>query len=270
MENAYEIMVGTKLTDQFTQYVHGAPDTKSYLTGNCSLPQQSVQFAKYSAPFISPTQWTKGEGDLYSRMWWQSIDSMMKTNYSKLTFLEAISFKSFQNNQRVIQTVDWLDVAVEHLSKYVKYFSRIRTDNLWGGAVEDRVAELIESYIERSKGICPHQTTRQSAISETISILPLRVASLENQYDVRFLRLQLSATLTSLWAAGLPRVVVVGVSHNESVVAKESFGLLKDNLKIRYMELEYVQIDTQEMDLVPKVSLSRFQEIITQLRNTQV
>jgi hypothetical protein len=152
----------------------------------------------------------------------------------------------------------------------VKYFFRIRTDNLWGGAVEDRVAELRESYIERSKGICPHQTTRQSAISETISILPLRVASLENQYDVRFLRLQLSATLTSLWAAGLPRVVVVGVSHNESVVAKESFGLLKDNLKIRYMELEYVQIDTQEMDLVPKVSLSRFQEIITQLRNTQV
>jgi hypothetical protein len=69
---------------------------------------------------------------------------------------------------------------------------------------------------------------------------------------------------------GLPRVVVVGVSHNESVVPKESFGLLKDNLKIRYMELEYVQIDTQEMDLVPKVSLSLFQEIITQLRNTQV
>jgi hypothetical protein len=65
----HEIMVGTKLTDQFTQYVHRAPVTKSYLTGNCSLPQQRVRFANYSAPFISPTQWTKGEGDLYSGMW---------------------------------------------------------------------------------------------------------------------------------------------------------------------------------------------------------
>ncbi|KAL7481863.1 hypothetical protein ACHAWX_000161, partial [Stephanocyclus meneghinianus] len=132
-------------------------------------------------------------------------------------------------------------------------------------AFEDRVAQWIEEYIERTR--CQEDkisSTLDSAVQSTIAILPLRVASLENHSDVRFLRLQLTATLASLWAAGFPRAVVVGVSHNESVVSKESFSLLRERLKTSFMELQYVQIDTKDFALVPKAALVRLQEIIAQ------
>jgi hypothetical protein len=189
-------------------------------------------------------------------MWWQSVDSMLKTNYSKLGFLEAISFASFQNNNRVIQTVDWLDVAVEHLSKYVKHFSIFEDD------VEHRVANLMEGYIERSKHYCP-EANIHSAIPSTIAILPLRVSSLERQIEVRRLKLQLTATLASLWAAGFPRAVIVGVSRNETIVAQESFELLKDHLSTHFMELQYIVIESEDLGLIPKVALARFQQVIT-------
>ena len=229
----------------------------------CIQVDQDEHHQNYTPSFIEPTQWMKGEGDIYSGMWWQSIDSMLKTNYSKLGFLEAISFKSFRNNERVIQTVDWLDMSVEHLSKYVKYFSGFGVDKQVSSLIDDRVAELIEGYINRTKKNCRVAPIR-SAIPTTIAILPLRVSSLEKLAEAKLLMLQLSATLASLWAAGFPRAVVVGVSQNESIVANESFNLLNNHLAIRAMDLEYIQIDTHDFGLVPKVSLSRFQQVIMQ------
>ena len=231
-----------------------------YSTVKKCIPRQHSLKPNYTVPFLRPSQWMKGNGDIYSGMWWQSIDSMLQTNYSKLGFLEAVSLKSFQNNKRVKQTVDWLDVNVEHLSKYVKHFSGSKVE-------EDRVAELIYDYIERTKQHCPEVYNVQSAISSTIAILPLRVSSLEKKNQVRLLRLQLTATLASLWAAGFPRALVVGVCHNESIVARESFNLLEEHLTIQFMDLKYIQIDTTDMKLVPKVALARFQEIIMQPKN---
>ena len=221
---------------QFEQPIRHPANSKK-----CQPAQYDSHHSNYTVPFIHPTQWMKGEGDIYSGMWWQSIDSMLKINYSTLGFLEGISFRSFEKNERVIQTVDWLDMAVEHLSKYVKFFSGIQYRD-YREAVEGRVAELIEGYINRTKQNCPGIHSESSAIQSTIAIMPLRVSSLDKQYEVRLLKLQLTATLASLWAAGFPRAVVVGVSHNESVVAQESFHLLKDHLAIRSIELQYVNV----------------------------
>ncbi|KAL3803855.1 hypothetical protein HJC23_004017 [Cyclotella cryptica] len=271
----YDEIIATKnnlrTIEPIRQYIHSPSYSRFTPPKNCLLTQQYPKhFVNYTAPFIPPSQWMEGEGDIYSGMWWQSIDSMMGTNYSKLGFLEAVSLKSFQNNERVIQTVDWLDLAVEHLSKYVKYFARFSSTEDVSTAVEDRVAELLEAYIKRTS--CREDTISssfQSAIPSTIAILPLRVTSLENQYDVRFLRLQLTATLASLWAAGFPRAVVVGVSHNESVVSKEAFGLLKAHLKTSFMELQYVQLDTNDLALVPKAALANFQKIIAVTKSSK-
>ena len=239
--------------------VSNTETSSKYSTVKKCISREHPLKSNYTAPFLHPSQWMDGNGDIYSGMWWQSIPSMLQTNYSKLGFLEAVSFKSFQNNKRVVQTVDWLDVNVEHLSKYVKYFSGSEVE-------EDRVAELIYGYIERTK---LEVYDVQPAISSTIAILPLRVSSLEKKNQVRLLQLQLTATLASLWAAGFPRALVVGVSHNESIAAKESFDLLEEHLAIQFMDLKYIQIDTTDMKLVPKVALARFQEIIMQSNKQQ-
>ncbi|KAL7490297.1 hypothetical protein ACHAW6_016074 [Cyclotella cf. meneghiniana] len=264
---------GLRITEPIQQHIHVPPYRPPPPPKNCSLMHRypTPYFPNYTAHFIPPSQWIKGEGDIYSGMWWQSIDAMMGTDYSKVDFLEAITFKSFENNERVIQTVDWLDLAVEHLSKYVKYFARKSREAGVSKAFEDRVAQWIEAYIARTH--CQGDrisSTFNSAVQSTIAILPLRVTLLENQYDVRFLRLQLTATLVSLWAAGFPRAVVVGVSRNESVVSKESFSLLEDHLKTSFMDLQYVQIDTKDLTLVPKAAMLQFQDIVAQRKNANM
>ncbi|KAL3773322.1 hypothetical protein ACHAWO_002905 [Cyclotella atomus] len=262
----YDEIIGTRDLTGLTPYQEYIPhqpriSASSSNAKKCQSPGVNSRHVNYTASFLHPTQWMKGEGDIYSGMWWQSIDSMLLTNYSKIGFLEAISFQSFRNNKRVIQTVDWLDVAVEHLSKYVKFFSGI-TDNEVRRAVEDRVAELIEGYIRRTKERCPPSPI-QSAIPSTIAILPLRVSTLEKHYEVRLLKLQLTATIASLWVTGFPRAVIVGVSQNESLVASESFELLHDVTSS--MELKYIHVETDDLGLVPKVALTRFQQLILQL-----
>jgi len=204
-------------------------------------------------------------------------------------YLEQVSYQSFKDASHVMQTVDWMDMSVEHLSKYVKHFGS------WGGtkdqavgiAMQNRVSEILEQYIIRKKtqtascqsssedSSLQQQKQQQSAVPSTIAILPLRVSSSPMQdasYKTRLLTLQTSATIASLWNVGFPRVVVVGVSENERKVAQQAFDLIKDHLEIRAMELEYVQKDLDgENDgkLVPKLAMIQFQKAVREFRRAK-
>ena len=151
---------------------------------------------------------------LYSGTWWQSIDTMLQINYSRVRYLEEVTFLSF------LKAVDWLDLSVEHLSKYVKHF-----DNKWGGndAMLKRLEEILLQYIDKAKQhYCHHvavstsSNDTQSPIESTIAILPIRIDSkmAGTHHQSRFIMLQLSATVASLWNVGVSRVVVAGIDDN--------------------------------------------------------
>eukprot|EP00571_Detonula_confervacea_P000278 CAMPEP_0172330532 /NCGR_PEP_ID=MMETSP1058-20130122/61450_1 /TAXON_ID=83371 /ORGANISM="Detonula confervacea, Strain CCMP 353" /LENGTH=409 /DNA_ID=CAMNT_0013047747 /DNA_START=163 /DNA_END=1393 /DNA_ORIENTATION=+ len=209
-------------------------------------------------------------------MWWQSFDSMLLTNYSQVSNLEGISFSSFKNANQVLSTVDWLDLAVEHLSKYAKHFATWGNDGEIGLSIQNRVAEIFEQYIEsvalESCHSASSSTAKQSAVQSTIAILPLRVSSTEDTYASRIIRLQTAATIASLWNGGFQRAVVVGVSERERIAAENAFRLLKTHLATRPMELEYAQIneltkkDLKNVPGVPRAALVRFQKIVRQHR----
>lgn len=213
--------------------------------------------------FIDPKDFRDNYGDIYSGMWWTSIDSFLNVDYSKTSFLEQITLKTFNNNDRVIQTFDVSALAVEHMSKYFKHFSKMDT------VVQNRVDELIEQYIQRTKEMYEEEST--FGLRGTIALLPLRVTSMDKTYEARALKLQLASTLASLWKVGLRRAVVVGVSKNESEVAHSAFDMLTSHLELRSMELQYVHVETKDdsdWKLVPKLAMVQFQRAIREFNNS--
>ena len=277
--------------DQHHGQRHGA--TNSINSTQCHQQQQLVD-ASYTAAVLSPSTFNKGWGDIYSGMWWQSIESMMRSNYTKPTSLEGVTFRAFKDNKKLIQTVDWLDLCVEHLSKYVKYFGYLDRELNRDGlvedeillqeivnAVQDRVAEILERYIQRSKKSCHqfHLTKDnydyhdESVVSSTIAVLPLRVISLEGDYENRLLGLQTAATLASLWHVGFARAIIVGVSENEKIIAQRAFEQLAGHLEIRFMEMDYVDVgkvsDEKEWKVLPKVAMVWFQKVLTEYHKSE-
>lgn len=197
---------------------------------------------------------------------------MLRTNYSQVSNREAITFKSFGNANEVLATVDWLDMSVEHLSKFVKHFESwgVRGDDDDDNdntvlAIQRRVAEIIEQYVERSKVSC-HQRelvssdsdddnnaqSQLSAASSTIAILPHHVSSEEGTYNFRMATLQIAATIASLWNIGIRRAIIVGVNNSTRLSAIRTKEMLKGHLNKRDMELEYVPIIAGDDEVTKK------------------
>jgi len=258
---------------------HGSDlkDTDGFVTDRNELKFCPQWNRGYECNFLNETQHTKGWGDVYSGMWWQSIDSMLQSNFSEVGSLEAISFQTFRNHKKVIHTVDWLDFCVEHLSKYVKHFilldsyldeSKQNHHEEVRNAIQNLTTRVLQRFIDSSpKGSCrqiqSYYDFDDAEVSSTIAILPLRITSLENDYLSHLVTLQTAATLASLDKVGIPRAVIVGVTDNEKYIAQRSFEMLKDRL----IELSYVDVGTssseKEWKLVPKLALVEFHRIIS-------
>lgn len=241
--------------------------------------------------FVSQAQLPRGQHDpghtwlhpYYSGMWWQSIDSMLRTDYKNVAYLEEVSFLPFEDNQHTpLMPIDWMDFSVEHLSHYVKHFAS------GDKQVQNRVAELLEKYILKTKEEVKGSTKKEaytfnneSAVAQTVVILPLRVGSYlptttynasdshnSESYMARLLILQAGATIASLWKVGFSRVVVAGISENERIVAKEIFSLLGEHVTLQPLELVYLHMDgtEKEWDNVPKMAMMQLKEEVLKRR----
>ena len=235
---------------------------------HCPIPRTN-----YTVSFIPDHQYVRGRDDIYSGMWWQSIGQMNQADYSQVSNKEGITFTAFKHANRVMGTVDWLDLSVEHVSKYAKHFAALKI-------LQPRVEEILENYIKRLASLessaCRHATSSRlanlPAINTTIVILPLFTSSIEDTYANRILNLQVAATIASLWISGFPRINIVGVSNRERMASMNIFDMLHDHMNIRSMELEYVQIynaTDQEIRNVPRLALSSFQQMYRQYQDDQ-
>ena len=222
---------------------------QSLLTKTSSWNEDKPRKSEYKVNFI-PRSEIRDES-IYSGMWWQPIDTMLKTNWTQVGSKEAVSFKAYKQMHRsskhVLATSDWLDMNVEHVSKYVKHFQQKRlrssSDDPSGQRILTRVGEILEIYINTTSMRSYHhdRIDSNSAVQRTIAILPLRAASTEF-FDFELVTLQAAATVASLWNVGIRRIVVAGVSKNEQRAYGDILELIQPHQKIRRIEIGYVDM----------------------------
>jgi hypothetical protein len=205
------------------------------------------------------------EGEMYSGMWWQNRTVFLSNHFDNVKMLEFASFNAFTKHHGrysgggVLLTRNWLDMSVEHLSKYVKHLDFYYKKQT---AVRGRLVEILQTYIHNAVGY-PISSGAELAMHSTIAILPLKAAAEEP--DNELIVFEMGATLASLWKVGIGRAIVVGVSESEQKLAEDAFALLKAKLAIRPMELAYVQHVARTIEeslLVPRVALLGLQKVM--------
>ena len=221
---------------------------QSLLAKTSSWNEDEPRKSEYKVNFIPRSEI---RDDIYSGMWWQPIDTMLKTNWTQVGSKEAVSFKAYKQMHRsskhVLATSDWLDMNVEHVSKYVKHFQHQRllssSDDPSGQRILTRVGEILEIYINTTSMRSYHhdRIDSNSAVQRTIAILPLRAASTKF-FDFELVTLQAAATVASLWNVGIRRIVVAGVSKNEQRAYGDILELIQPHQKIRRIEIGYVDM----------------------------
>ena len=62
----------------------------------------------------------RGHGDAYAGAWWMSVERFATFPTDHITNNEAAMFRAMEPNTDIRMTRDWMEFAVEHLSKYWK------------------------------------------------------------------------------------------------------------------------------------------------------
>jgi hypothetical protein len=213
--------------------------------------------------FLSRSNFTS-DGEMYSGMWWQNRTVFLSNHFDNVKMLEFASFNAFEMHRggggTVRLTRDWLDMAVEHLSTFVKHLDLHYKDQT---AIRERLVNILQSYIHNAVEYPISNGTEELAVHSTIALLPLKAANKEPGNEL--IVLEMGATLASLWKVGIGRAIVVGVSESEQKVAEDAFALLKEKLAIRPMELAYVQsvnATAEDRKIVPRVALLGLQKVM--------
>jgi hypothetical protein len=186
-------------------------DTASVVGSSTSRVRDAIMM-----PFNTMTS-TNHQNDNYSGMWWISRDMFEQKWIGHCRNLEGVSFSLFNNigHENIHMSKDWLDFNVEHLSHYFKAAKMDELSNF-----RNIVAKYTTYLTNTSQIEVP--SNERSAFQNTMAILPVYLSNgdkvcggdilLENvRSGDRVLCLYmyaLSATLTSLWHAGIRRVLI--------------------------------------------------------------
>ena len=88
-----------------------------------------------------------GRGEMYSGIWWQNRAVFLSNNFKGVDRLENATFSTFRGGGGVRLTRDWLDMSVDHLSKYVKHLNLHYKEQK---DVRERLVEILRSYIHNA------------------------------------------------------------------------------------------------------------------------
>jgi len=140
--------------------------------------------------------------DLFSASWIMNVDQFLRIETDNINIIEDGCFQPFrQPGSDVRMTRDWLNFAVEHMSKWWK------TINIFEhGDTLDAFIETLDRF-----GQEPVPEIEGSGLSKTIAIIPFmayRSGNIDGSGEALTLSM-LNATLRSMSRYGLGRVVVV-------------------------------------------------------------
>jgi len=211
--------------------------------------------------------------EFFGANWWQDVEHFLNLCLDDMKIIEDGTYAALRSKRkvkdrpdwsRVRMTADWLDLNVEHWSKYIKMLD-LDKDQDQGPVAYDVLQRKFQSYIDRIPNLpWPYQqggsgsalVPESIATTQTIAIVTHGVVGRKGDAMSRSTKTGLRAvvcTLLSLWQIGIPRVLIVVQSLKED---KEPLLKVLDEVvqktKERPLEFEIVTgVGDREQDLTP-------------------
>jgi hypothetical protein len=158
--------------------------------------------------------------EAYSGSWWTSISSFLRYEVVEVVSpsQEGASFELFNANiDKVRMTKDWLDLSVEHMSKWWK----IVEGNV---PALNRVIHILRKYTT-SRRIVHHDG--KDVTQKTLVVIAY------SPYDkAQLTKWSLAATIASHISVGMGRIVVSGRLPEEEELVLEAFDIVKKQFQV--------------------------------------
>lgn len=200
-------------------------------------------------------------GEAYSGSWWVPLSSFLRYKEVEVVdgWQEGASFDMFEANiDKLRMTKDWLDLSVEHMSKWWKQV-------LWkkgkhNGPALDRVIQILTKYTTSRRIVDPgHGSDVPQQTLVVIAYWP---------YDqIELTKWSLAATIASHVAVGMGRIVVSGRLPEEEELVQEAFDVVKKQYHLGgTTELSFCLSMNEKNDEggfnVPKSSLKKLRHVL--------
>eukprot|EP00571_Detonula_confervacea_P002580 CAMPEP_0172319912 /NCGR_PEP_ID=MMETSP1058-20130122/39015_1 /TAXON_ID=83371 /ORGANISM="Detonula confervacea, Strain CCMP 353" /LENGTH=546 /DNA_ID=CAMNT_0013035057 /DNA_START=278 /DNA_END=1915 /DNA_ORIENTATION=- len=222
--------------------------------------------------------------DAFSASWWQSTAKFVNLGrFEEIgSSSEGASFEifiDFKDDLRM--TRDWLDLGVEHMSKWWKLILGYRKDNSENEAallesIEDRIVDIFKAYVHSKDRMAffnslpvgeeeDEDATSAPALVTKSTIVVIAYWPDSSEKGIW----SLAAMLISLIQAGMGRVVVSGYQPSDETIVRQSFSIVTNTTQSwtqqPWTELGYATsanaTSGKNMFNVPQAALKRLRHV---------
>ena len=223
--------------------------------------------------WLDNEQFDQNKADFYSGSWLIPMRHFESVKVDDMKTLEdAIFIVNDVNQKEARMSVDWLDFAVEHMSRWYKALDVLKPNHndVAIKKITGNLIKYVEDTPERTKALIStsddypllHPTI---AIISFAAIIPRHsnVSSRSEELTVT----TLGATIASLLRAGVGRIVCTGIDEADELAVKETYQLILELYAERLdwiatTEFAYVQIDEDFYDNRPKGTIKGLQKAL--------
>lgn len=206
--------------------------------------------------------------DYFSGSWLAPIDILHSLEFERMRTLEDASNRLYRQYEKLVRMpVDWLDFAVEHMSRWWKHMDAINANK--NDIAINRITGNLKKYVQdtpkRTKALLSDASTAP-LLHPTIAIISSSSLVNENsnvtkQRSTDLTITTLGATIASLLRAGVGRIVCTGINDADEISVKETFGWLAEQYRdkgnwIAQTEFAYVRIE-EELYKAPLKDINR-------------
>ena len=193
--------------------------------------------------------------EAFSASWWTSV-----SNFLRFESIEAVSASCesaafdmyIANDGKVRMTTDWLDLAVEHMSKWWKLIEH-------SGPALDRVIDILTRYT-KSRRIVDGSTS--DVPRETLVVIAYAPYA-----QKKLTRWSLVATISSYISVGMGRIVVSGRLPEDEKLVLEAFDIVEKQFQLNnHTELSFCLAYNEVIEdgtfAVPRNALKKLRHVL--------
>lgn len=217
--------------------------------------------------------------DAFSASWWQSTAKFLASDLFQSTVgpsPEGASFEVLKKHAADVRmTRDWLDLSVEHMSKWAKvmmdYDSKRKLMNetqtkLLLKTIEEKLVNIFKGYVHSNDRIdffdrlpLEYELVGKS----TIAVMAYMPSSSELSTWT------LASTLLSLMQVGMGRIIVSGNQQSDEVPVRKAFSIVKNVTQTSWPRNQWTQLEfctcanatTPSGFNIPGAALLRFRQV---------
>jgi hypothetical protein len=194
--------------------------------------------------------------EAFSASWWASVSNFLRYESVETVSAspEGASFEFFiANIDKVRMTKDWLDYAVEHMSKWWKLIDH-------DGPALDRVIDILTKYTT---------TRRIINYGKDVPQETLVVIAYQPYAQTELTKWSLAATISSYVSVGIGRIIVSGIFPDEEELVLEAFDIVNKQFQQSNptelsfcLALKEATGDSYTKFNVPKSALKKLQHVL--------